>query len=60
MLFLQRDEVLAAHAKAIQEFGGLMGLRDEGLLDSALAAPVNRLCYEGADLATCAATTPTI
>jgi death-on-curing protein len=56
MLFLHKDEVLTTHAKAIQEFGGLLGLRDEGLLDSALAAPANRQHYEGAGLATCAAT----
>jgi death-on-curing protein len=40
----------------IAQFGGLPGLRDEGLLDSALLAPAQRQHYEGADLATCAAT----
>lgn len=29
--------------------GGAVGLRDEGLLDSALARPVNRRAYEGVD-----------
>jgi death-on-curing protein len=56
MLFLRKEEILAAHARAIKEFGGLPGLRDEGLLDSALIAPAHRQHYEGADLATCAAT----
>src|SRR4029077_1998856 len=36
--------------------GGAPGIRDLGLLDSALAAAANRQHYEGADLATCAAT----
>ena len=40
----------------IEEFGGSYGLRDEGALESALAAAENREYYEGADLATCAAT----
>jgi death-on-curing protein len=56
MLFLHREEILAVHARALKEHGGRAGLRDEGLLDSALHAPINRQHYEGADLATCAAT----
>jgi death-on-curing protein len=31
--------VLAIHARQIEKFGGTPGLRDEGLLDSALAQP---------------------
>ena len=54
--FLTREEVTALHDRAIALTGGPPGLRDEGLLDSALAAPANRFHYEGADLATCAAT----
>jgi death-on-curing protein len=48
--------VLDIHARLIEEFGGGHGLRDEGALESALAAAENREFYEGADLATCAAT----
>jgi death on curing protein len=40
----------------IAETGGSVGLRDEGLLESALAAAENRQGYEDADLTTCAAT----
>lgn len=54
--FLQKDEVLKLHARLLEVFGGTHGLRDEGALESALAAPENREHYENADLATCAAT----
>src|SRR5438132_14431217 len=56
MLFPRKDEVLEIHRQLLERFGGLPGLRDEGLLDSALMAAANRQHYEGADLATCAAT----
>jgi death on curing protein len=56
MLFPHKDEVLEIHRKLIEEFGGVPGLRDEGLLDSALLAAAHRQHYETADLATCAAT----
>jgi death on curing protein len=56
MLFLHKDEVLAIHHKLIEQFGGLQGVRDEGLLESALESAPNRLHYEQADVAICAAT----
>lgn len=34
------EEVLALHAAALDAFGGMPGLRDSGLLDSALAQPL--------------------
>jgi len=37
--FLSLDEVLELHADQISSFGGTPGLRDEGLLESALAQP---------------------
>lgn len=37
--FLTRDEVLAIHADQLRRYGGTDGLRDEGLLRSALAQP---------------------
>ena len=55
-LFLRKQEVLEIHARLVEEFGGLHGLRDEGALESALAASENREYYESADLVTCAAT----
>lgn len=36
---LSKDQVLALHAELICETGGIEGLRDEGLLDSALSTP---------------------
>jgi death on curing protein len=36
----------AIHDEAIYEFGGLAGVRDQGLLESALARPRNLLAHE--------------
>jgi death on curing protein len=36
----------AIHDEAIYEFGGLSGMRDQGLLESALDRPRNRRAYE--------------
>jgi death-on-curing protein len=48
--------VPAVHARAIEEFGGLRGIRDEGALEAALRAVENRAYYEQATLTICAAT----
>ena len=48
--------MLAIHAQAIEEFGGLHGVRDAGALEAALTAAENRAYYEQASLPTCAAT----
>lgn len=45
MEFLDRDVVLAIHDRQLAEHGGLAGVRDGGLLDSALARPQNRHAY---------------
>lgn len=37
--------VTAIHDEAVYEFGGLGGIRDEGLLESALDRPKNRLAH---------------
>ena len=37
--FLTVDEVLAIHARLLERFGGPSGLRDAGLLESALYRP---------------------
>lgn len=36
---LNKQQVLYLHEELIQETGGISGSRDEGLLESALAAP---------------------
>jgi death-on-curing protein len=56
MILLRKAEVLAIHARALREFGGSPGIRDEGALESALVATDNRLWYEHADVLACAAT----
>ena len=38
-LFLTLDEVLQLHISRIQQYGGSHGIRDRGLLESALAQP---------------------
>lgn len=37
--FVPKFDVLAIHQRQIERFGGFDGIRDEGLLDSALAQP---------------------
>src|SRR6266446_872340 len=55
MRFPDKLDVLAVHARLIAETGGSTGIRDEGLLESALAAAENRLNYEHGDVVECAA-----
>ena len=44
--WLRRELVLAVHRTQLIDHGGTDGIRDEGLLDSALARPVNLEAYE--------------
>ena len=44
--WLDRRAVLLLHDESIAMFGGASGLRDAGLLDSALGRAPNRLAYE--------------
>lgn len=39
MKILSRDQVLLLHSQLIDRYGGIHGVRDEGLLDSALNVP---------------------
>ncbi len=48
-VWLLRSAVLAVHRLMIARFGGADGIRDEGLLDSALARPRNIFEYEDCD-----------
>ena len=56
MEFLLKATVLHMHARGIDQYGGLHGLRDDGGLESALMAAENRFYYEDGSLAICAAT----
>jgi death-on-curing protein len=44
-VWLDREDCLAMHEKLIERFGGLQGIRDEGLLDSALNKPLHVFNY---------------
>lgn len=39
MIILSKEQIIALHSHLIAETGGIDGLRDEGLLESALNAP---------------------
>jgi death-on-curing protein len=45
IVWLLEETVIAIHQRQISEHGGSEGLRDEGLLASALARPPNVLAY---------------
>lgn len=45
-VWVLRETVLALHEQLLARFGGASGLRDSGLLESALARPQQRLAYD--------------
>jgi len=49
-IFLELDEVLTIHTRSLAEHGGLEGIRDLGLVDSALASAKNTFHYGRGDL----------
>src|SRR6202047_1630820 len=49
------DQVIAMHSRQLRRFGGAPGLRDDGMLRSALERPTNKWHYEQAGLAELAA-----
>ncbi len=54
-VWIERSVILAAHDEQLAEHGGSPGIRDAGLLDSALARPLNRAAYGKPDAAELAA-----
>src|SRR2546430_10806758 len=54
-VWIERSVILAAHDEQLAEHGGSSGIRDAGLLDSALARPLNRAAYGKPDTAELAA-----
>mgnify|MGYP001441052505 CR=1 FL=1 len=55
-VWLKPELVIAIHEEQLRQYGGSPGLHDRGLLESALARPVNKWSYENeADLARLAA-----
>lgn len=53
--WLDIDIVIDFHAEQLALFGGPEGIRDRGLLESALARPINKFGYGETDLAALAA-----
>ena len=53
--WVDKRALLLLHDESLAEHGGLSGLRDEGLLDSALARPLHLAAYGQPDLAELAA-----
>jgi len=53
--WIDRGALVLLHGESLAEHGGSAGLRDEGLLDSALARPRNLLAYGAPDFADLAA-----
>jgi death-on-curing protein len=53
--WVNRQVLLLLHDESLAEHGGASGLRNEGLLDSALARPINLALYEQPDVASLAA-----
>ncbi|GDX10096.1 death-on-curing protein [Verrucomicrobiota bacterium] len=53
--WLTREECLALHEFMLSEYGGITGVRDEHLLDSALARPQQLLAYGKPNMADMAA-----
>jgi death-on-curing protein len=53
--WVSRDALLLLHDESLAEHGGAAGMRDAGLLDSALARPLHLVAYGEPDLADLAA-----
>jgi len=45
-IWIERPDCLAVHEMMLAQYGGLAGVRDEGLLESALARPLQLDAYE--------------
>lgn len=47
MIYLTKEQIILLHEKLIKRYGGSSGIRDEGLLDSAINAPLQS--FDGND-----------
>lgn len=48
-VWVTKETVAAVHDAQIAEHGGMPGIRDEGLVESALMRPQNLVTYEGSE-----------
>lgn len=49
-VWIEDDLVLAIHDRLLAQHGGAGGVRDESLLQSALARPLNHIAYASSDI----------
>ena len=49
-IWIDEELVLAIHDRLLVDHGGGAGVRDESLLQSALARPLNHIAYAGSDI----------
>jgi death-on-curing protein len=49
-LWLTRQMIEAIHDEQLATYGGASGLRDEGMLESALDRPRNKWSYDGGEV----------
>lgn len=49
-LWISYEQAIAIHSRQLRRFGGAPGLRDEGMLRSALDRPINKWRYEQAPI----------
>ncbi len=56
LVWVTEEDCLSFHDKLLSRFGGAPGVRDRGLLESALARPHHRFAYEQASVFELAAT----
>ena len=54
-IWLDVEILIDLHAEQLALFGGPDGIRDQGMLESALGRPINKFTYGETDLATLAA-----
>ena len=45
-IWISKELALAIHSRQLADHGGADGVRDEGMLESALGRPRNRFAYE--------------
>jgi death on curing protein len=54
-IWISYEQAIAIHARQLRRFGGAPGLRDEGMLRSALERPINKWSYQQVSLTELAA-----
>jgi death-on-curing protein len=54
-IWIDVKDIVDMHTEQLVNFGGPPGIRDQGMLESALARPINRWSYGETDLAALAA-----